>query len=173
MQIKPQREAGFKQIAQYAIDHKATYEEIEQATGVPWYMVAVLHRRESDGNFNTYLGNGDPLNRVTTHVPRGRGPFHSFKDGAVDALRIDGLTAVKDWRLEKILYYCEIFNGLGYEMRGLPSPYIFGGTNIQRPGKYVADGKWNGRAWDVQPGVAPILAEMAKLDPSIKFIRET
>lgn len=166
-------QAVFDQQAEYAIHHKAVYQRIEVATGVTWPHVAVLHRRESDANFDTYLGNGQSLHHVTTIVPKGRGPFQSFYDGALDALRIDGLSQVHDWRLEKILYYCEIFNGAGYDMRGLPSPYIWGGTNIQKPGKYVRDGVWSSRTWDPQPGCAPLLATIAKHDPSVVFVRET
>lgn len=172
MIINPSRRHEFADLAQFAIDHKPIYVEVEQATGVKWYHVAVLHRRESDANFSTYLGNGDSLYRPTVHVPRGRGPFRSFLDGAKDALRLDGLTSVQDWRLEKILWYCEIFNGLGYEYHGLPSPYLWGGTNIQARGKYVADGEWDSGAWDMQPGCAPILAKIAQLDPTLKFARE-
>jgi lysozyme family protein len=173
MAIKSARAHEFEVLARFAIEHRQTYESISSATGVPWAMIAALHRRESDADFTTYLGNGEPLNRVTRLVPKGRGPFPTFEAGAIDALKLDGLASVPDWRLEKILYFCEIFNGTGYNNRGLPSPYLWGGTNIQKPGKYVADGKWNGRAWDTQPGCAPIIATIAKLDPSITFVRET
>jgi lysozyme family protein len=173
MVINPERRAELTRLAQFAIGHKQIYQEVEKVTGVPWYLVAVIHRRESDADFSTYLGNGEPLNRVTRMVPRGRGPFASFADGAIDALRLDGFMSVKDWRLEKILYFCELFNGAGYSNRVLPSPYIWGGTNQQRPGKYVADGQFSASTWDTQPGCAPILAEIARLDPTIKFVRET
>ncbi len=136
-------------------------------------MIAALHRRESNANFNTYLGNGEPLNRRTRLVPKGRGPFKSFEDGAVDALKMDGLSNVRDWRLEKSLYFSEIYNGTGYNNRGLPSPYVWGGTNIQRRGKYVADGHFDANIMDSQIGVAPLIYEISKLDPSVKFIRET
>lgn len=172
MEIKSSRLPEFKDLAKFAVDHKDRYYTIERHTGVPWWLIAVLHRRESDADFRTYLGNGDPLNRKTTHVPRGRGPFDSFEDGAVDALHLDGLDAVKDWRLEKALYYCEIFNGTGYNNRGLPSPYVWGGTSIQRPGKFIADGRWSGAVWDRQPGCAPIIKTIASLDPSIVLARE-
>ena len=172
MVIKAARLAEFDDLAKFAIDHKARYLAIAAKTGVTWPHIAVLHRRESDADFTRYLGNGDPLDRPTRNVPKGRGPFRSFEDGAVDALHLDGLDAVKDWRLEKILYYCEIFNGAGYDARGLPSPYLWGGTSIQQAGKYVADGKWNGHAWDTQPGCAPLLATIAKLDQGIVFTRE-
>lgn len=172
MKINSSRKAEFDRYASKLLEHKSRYQEIEKRTGVPWTLIAVLHMRESDANFNTYLGNGEPLNRKTRLVPKGRGPFKSFEDGAVDALTLDRLTNVKDWRLEKMLYYAELFNGAGYDMRGLPSPYIWGGTNQQKAGKYVSDGRWNGRAWDGQPGVAPILASIAKLDPTVEFKRE-
>lgn len=173
MQINPKRAAEFEGLAEFAVAHKVEYKAVESTTGVPWELVAVLHRRESDARFNTYLGNGDPLSRKTTHVPRGRGPFPTFLAGAIDALRLDGLSSVIDWRLEKMLYYCEIFNGTGYANHGLPSPYIWGGTNIQQPGKYVADGKFSSTTMDTQPGCAPILAVIAKLDPTVNYIRES
>jgi lysozyme family protein len=173
MAIQQKRAAEFERLARFAISNKPRYVEIALRTGVTWPHIAVLHRRESDADFSTYLGNGDPLNRATTDVPKGRGPFASFEDGAVDALHLDGLDSVLDWRLEKILYYCELFNGTGYDRRGLPSPYLWAGSSVQKPGKYVADGKWNGRAWDTQPGCAPLIATIAKLDPSVTFVRET
>lgn len=173
MLIHPNRVDEFKKLAQYAIDHKDRYRAIEAKTGVPWTLIACLHRRESDCDWNTYLGNGDSLHHRTIDVPRGRGPFATFEEGAIDALRLDGLTSVHDWRLEKILYYCEIFNGTGYDARHLPSPYLWGGTSIQRPGKFIADGKWSSRAMDTQPGCAPLLATIAKLDPTVTFTRET
>ncbi len=183
MRINKSRTAEFEKIAADILEDKDLYLPIEEATahdslgkigqGVPWYMIALLHLRESNRNFKTYLGNGQPLNRRTTIVPEGRGPFKTFFDGAMDALAIDGLSAVLDWRLEKVLYYQELFNGAGYHLRGLPSPYIWGGTNQQKPGKYVADHKFSATVVDKQPGCAPILATLARLDPSIEFIRET
>jgi lysozyme family protein len=189
MVIQRRRGADFESCARFALLNKDRYVEIQDLTahdelgregeGIPWWMIAALHRRESDtdeeGNprFDTYLGNGQPLNRKTTIVPIGRGPFKTFEDGALDAFKVDGLSSVLDWRLEKVLYQCEIFNGTGYNARGLPSPYIWAGTNIQKSGKYTGDGKWNGRAWDTQPGCAPIIATIARLDPSVTFVRET
>lgn len=172
MIIKPARQAEFDRIAANLFGHKDRYKAVEHATGVPWYLVAVLHQRESDADFSTYLGNGDPLNRPTRHVPKGRGPFPTWQAGAIDAIKLDGLNDVKDWRLEKQLFWAERFNGTGYDQRGLPSPYVWGGTNIQKPGKYVADGRWSGSTWDGQPGVAPIIATLVKLDPTIQLTRE-
>ena len=176
MVITASRVHEFERAAAKIIAGKPRYAEVETATGVPWYAVGLIHLREGDCNFGTYLGNGQSLNHETTIVPRGRGPFRGanpFLDGAIDALKLDGLTSVKDWNLEKILYWEEVFNGSGYTDRGLPSPYLFGGTSIQKPGKYTADHVFNPHVWDTQPGVAPVLATLPRLDPSIKFVRET
>ena len=182
MVIKPNRVHEFEEEARQLISHKGIYQEVEAATtamagriGVKWYHVAVIHMREASADFHCYLGNGQSLARRTTEVPAGRGPFtgpHAFLKGCIDALHVDGLDSVADWRLEKILFYCELFNGTGYNARGLPSPYLWGGTSVQRPGKYVADRKFNARVWDNQPGCAPLLATMAKFDPTIAFQRE-
>jgi len=172
MRINPERVRGFEREAQFAINSKPRYLEVAARSNTWWAHIAVLHRRESDANFNTYLGNGDPLNRKTVHDPQGRGPFDTFLAGALDALHFDGLDLVRDWTLEKVLYYCEIFNGTGYNERGLPSPYLWGGTNIQQPGKFIADHVWRARGMDPQPGCAPLLAKIAELDKGVVLIRE-
>lgn len=170
MIINASRRGEATRAAQYALDHMKIYKEIETATGVPWSMVAITHRRESDaqdalGNplFTSYLGNGQPLSKRTTIVPKGRGPFtgpNAFVDGAIDAYHIDRLDKIVDWRLEKVLYYSELFNGAGYDARGLPSPYLWGGTTIQQKGKFVADHKFDGRKVDGQLGCCAILKMM-------------
>lgn len=172
MVINTSRRQGFEELAGYAITHKTEYQHVEAATGVPWAMVAVIHRREGDGNFSTYLGNGQSLRIRTTMVPRGRGPFPNFQAGALDALKIDGLTDVRDWRLEKQLFWLTGFNGWA-TVYGFKSPYIWGGTNIQVAGKFVRDGVYDPHVWDTQPGCAPLLATIAQLDPTVKFVRET
>lgn len=183
MTIKPSRVAEFEHEAHKLLAAKARYVAIETALAhddnagnLHWWHIAVLHERESSADFSTYLGNGQSLARRTTLVPKGRGPFtgaDAFLHGALDALAIDGLDKVLDWRVEKVLYYCELFNGAGYDGHGLPSPYIWGGTNIQQPGKYVSDGVFSKTTLDTQPGCAPLLATLARLDPSITFDRET
>jgi lysozyme family protein len=173
MKINPSRLHEFEQIAIHLVHLKDHYVPIERATGVPWYMIALTHMREANNDFSRGLAQGDRWDRVSVNKPI-CGPFKSFFDSAVWALRHDGLTSVHDWRLEKILWYEEAFNGLGPEMHGIPSGYIWGGTNIQRAGKYIHDGPsgWRPNVWDTQPGVAPILQQMAKIDPSIVFVRE-
>ena len=101
------------------------------------------------------------------------GPFDTWDEGAVAALKHDGLTSVSDWRLEKALHYQEKYNGWGSFYRGLPSPYIWGATSVQRPGKFVADHVWSATTMDRQIGCAAILKGMMALDPSIKPVRES
>jgi lysozyme family protein len=173
MTINPPRQAEFTAEAQAALIHKSAYQEIEAATGVPWAMIACIHRREGNANFATYLGNGQSLSRVTTEVPAGRGPFMSFLDGAKDAIKIEGWGSIQDWRLEKQLYYMLLFNGVGSEAWGHPSSYIWGATNIQQPGKWIRDHVWSSTFMDPQPGCAPLLATIAKLDSSVIFARES
>jgi lysozyme family protein len=60
-------------------------------------------------------------------------------------------------------------NGLGYAARGVPSAYVWSGTDQYISGKYVADHVYRASAIDVQEGCAPILARMMALDPSISF----
>lgn len=180
MKIKARRIGEFSEVADFALEHKGIYQEIEQATGVPWYMIAVIHRREKP-SFRAYLGNGQSLLQRTTIKPKRRGPFKTsrvswhkaFFNGAVDALRIERYTSIQDWRLEKMLYYLEKYNGIGYFWHGIPSPYIWGGTNIQVRGKYIRDRVFSRRHWDAQPGCAPMLYMIGKKDPSIVFVRET
>lgn len=175
MTINASRAEEFASYALFAIKHQVIYQEIADATKLPWHMIAVIHRRESNAEFDTYLGNGQSLSRPTTEVPRGRGPFvgpDAFRNGAIDAVRQEGWISISDWRLEKELFYCEAFNGPGYDMRRIPSPYLWGGTNIQTRGKYVADGRFDPEAIDHQPGCAPILKTIATLESSVQFVRE-
>jgi lysozyme family protein len=172
MTLKPSQLAEINATAKRLVAAKARYQAVEAKTGVPWYWIAATHEREASQSWSKSLAQGDPWNRVSTHVPRGRGPFPSWEAAAIDALQLDGVSRVKDWRLEKLLYYWELYNGWGYHNKGLPSPYVWGATSVQRPGKYVSDGVWSSTAVDKQLGTAAMLKAMMALDPSIKPIRE-
>jgi len=173
MKISPSRLAEFKRIAKRLFDAKGRYVYVQNKTGVPWYMIAVIHERESSQNWRTQLAQGDPLSRKSTHEPKGRGPFSTWEAGAWDALvTLKGLNKVIDWRLEKIIYHLERYNGWGYFNRGVPSAYIWAGSTIYRKGKYIADGVWSSTAVDIQPGVAPLIKCLMVLDPTIRPVRE-
>ncbi|MDI1264038.1 MAG: peptidoglycan-binding protein [bacterium] len=145
-----------------------------------WVFVAVIHNRESGMDFGTHLGQGDPLDRVTTHVPAGRGPFlgnDAFECGAVDAL-VDcapkAAIANRDWSISGMLTYLERYNGLKYANAGRPSPYLWSGTTIYDPpsgpgGKVTVDHGPIENVIDKQLGVAGLLMKLDALDDTIDF----
>jgi lysozyme family protein len=148
---------------------KTRYQSVESKTGVPWFFIAVAHERESSQDFSRSLAQGDPWNRVSVHVPAGRGPFESWEDAAVDALVNCPPFAAKnrDWSIGALLTELESYNGFGYAMRGLPSPYIWAGTDQYEKGKFVRDGFFDPDEVDRQLGCAGLLIGMMKLDTSI------
>lgn len=166
--IRPECVLTVNSIVTRILAHKQDYLAVEQATHVPWFFMACLHSRESDLDFNTYLGNGDPLDRKTTDVPAGRGPFHSFIAGAVDSMNMQGFTKILAWPIEQCLYAAEEFNGEGYEYRNENSAYVWAGTNLEQRGKFTGDGRFDPNAWDEQPGVAALLKGLIAADVDVK-----
>lgn len=144
------------------------YEPVAAATKVPWFVVGLLHLRESSLDFTTHLHNGDPLARRTVQVPAGRPveghPPFSWEESAIDALRYDRFDRVGYWPLEVVAWKGEGFNGFGPRYRGLPSGYLWAGSDIYRGGKFVADGRWDPSAWDKQLGILTVLRRMIQLD---------
>jgi lysozyme family protein/peptidoglycan hydrolase-like protein with peptidoglycan-binding domain len=174
LQIRPDRLAQAKAVAHKAINGKATYQQIQLLTQVPWQFIALCHYREADFDFDSYLGNGEALDRVTSLVPKGRGPFATFVDGAVDALRIQGFVGAKDWSIARTLFRLEAYNGFGYHFKGVNSPYLYGGSTLYGPpearaGKYIRDHVFDPNFDDPQLGTAVVLHEMMSLDPSITY----
>lgn len=151
---------------------------------VPWWFIAIVSEREYSGppHWDKQLGQGDPLNQISRHDPAGRGPFLSHPDdvtpgndawtrGCLDALIDCGPYAAKwnDWSAGGTLTLFEEYNGLGYAAKGVPSAYVWSGTDQYVSGKYIADHVYRASAVDVQEGCAPILARMQVIDPTIKL----
>lgn len=179
MHVKADKIAEFDKTAARLVASKTRYQKISTATGVPWHAIAVIHEREAGGNFNAQLGQGDPLGQVSVHEPAGRGPFLNHPDdppgedafyrGALDAL-IDcppHASKWQDWSIGGLLTLLEEYNGLGYANMGVPSAYVWSGSDQYVAGKYIADHVYSATAVDVQEGCAPLLARMAALDPTI------
>ena len=166
---KPTR--NFAAAAKSLVAGKPRYQAVEARTGVPWFVIAVIHERESSQNWFGSLAQGDPWNRVSVHVPKGRGPFRSWEEAAIDALASCAPYAArnKDWSIGGMLTELEQYNGLGYASRGVPSPYVWSGTNQYKSGKYVRDGVYDPSAVDSQPGCAGLLLAMVALDRTISF----
>lgn len=133
-----------------------------------WYDVALLYKLESDEpliganpKFNRYLGNGQPLNKRTTIVPVGRGPFSSWEAGCWDAIELQRLHRIQDWSNGNRLRLLESFNGDGYRRyRNMQSAYLFSGSNHYESGKYASDGKFDPGAVSSQIGLALYLKEI-------------
>jgi lysozyme family protein len=168
---KPTRD--FSGIAKRLVEPaaKARYQAVAARTGVPWFAIAVIHERECSQSWGGSLAQGDPWNRKSVHVPAGRGPFKSWEDCAVDALVNCAPYAArwKDWSIGGLLTLLEQYNGLGYAARGLPSPYIWSGTDQYHSGKYIRDGVFDPNAVDAQLGCAGLLLAMAALDSEVQF----
>jgi len=141
------------------------YEEVSAATNMPAELIAALHWRESSGNFNTYLHQGDPLGKPAVNVPNNIPVFYEWEEAAIHALnmqyhknRQENLEIEDDTRNPNALgSYAETYNGLGYYNRGIPSPYVYAGTDQYTSGKYVSDGSFNQNVVDQQLGVMPML----------------
>ncbi len=76
---------------------------------------------------------------------------------------MDHLPAGGHWDIVTALIKCEAFNGMGYAAHGLPSPYVWGATNIQQAGKYTSDHGFDPTIWDHQPGVAALFLALKNL----------
>jgi lysozyme family protein/peptidoglycan hydrolase-like protein with peptidoglycan-binding domain len=157
MTIQSKRRLALAGVVAKIVSGRARYEAVEKETGVPWWFIGNCHMRESSCNFATYLGNGEPISRKTRLVPAGRGPFATWEEGAIDALRFQGYAGLTDWDLATALFRFEAYNGWGYFYKGVNSPYVWGWTNEQQPGKYIADRRWSATAVDPQPGCAAML----------------
>lgn len=168
--VKPELIKTFDQVAHQLVAAKPRYHAVEEKTGVPWAVIAVIHERESSQSWIASLAQGDPWNKVSVHVPRGRGPFLSWEAAAVDALVVCPPHAAKwdDWTIGGALTLLDEYNGLGYANRGVPSPYLWAGTDQYRSGKYIADGHYDPHAIDHQLGCAGLLVRMTLLDPTIQ-----
>ncbi len=151
---------------------------------VPWWFVAVVAEREYGGppHWDKQLGQGDPLHQVSRHDPKGRGPFldhpsdttpgnDAWTRGALDALIDCGPYAAKwtDWTDGGTLTLLEEYNGLGYAARGVPSAYVWSGSDQYVSGKFIADHVYRDNVVDVQEGCAPLISRMMAIDSSIKF----
>lgn len=121
--------------------------------------------------FLYHLHCGDPLTGRTVNVPKGRPKFnpggnieppsktnpYKWEESAIDALRFMGYDKQTVWAIPTCLYLFEKYNGMGYNKRGLLSPYVWSYTDKYIKGKYASDGKYDPELVSKQPGTAAIL----------------
>ncbi|MAA80375.1 MAG: hypothetical protein CL916_14060 [Deltaproteobacteria bacterium] len=146
--------------------HKNRYEQVANQTDMPPKLIAALHWRESSGNFNTYLHQGDPLGKPAVNWPNNIPVFHKWEDAAIHALNMkrynqQELSLQKDTtNFSQIATYAEAYNGLGYHNRGKQSPYVYAGSSPYVSGKYVADSQYDPHHVDGQVGVVPLVGSV-------------
>jgi lysozyme family protein len=171
MRIHPERLPEIKHIAARITkpSNKARYQSLEAATGVPWFVIAIVHNLEAGGGFDCHLHNGDPLTARTRNVPRNRpaagSPPFAFEESARDALDFDGFSDVPSWSLERIAFEMEKYNGFGTRNHHphVKTPYLWSFSNIYRSGKYVADRLWSETAVSRQCGAMVLLRHLVDL----------
>ena len=152
-------------IVQKINKNKFRYEEVEKLVwdqylvSIPWQVIASIHAMEAGLSFEHNLHNGQAWNIKTTWVPKGRGPFSSWEEAAMDALQLKKETFPDAWTIEKTLDFLEKYNGLGYRNYHpeVKTPYLWSGTNHYSTGKYIADGRWDPTAESKQLGAVLIL----------------
>ena len=160
--VPPHREKAVDAIVDRIMANRGRYVAVEKKTGVPFWVIAALHNMEASGSFAKHLHEGSPLTARTRWVPIGRPktgkPPFTWEESAVDALAYDKMGSKLWSSLDAALYACEAYNGTGYLKyhKDVPTPYLWAGTTIERPGKYVSDGKWSSTARSAQTGVATI-----------------
>lgn len=192
MHMKASRIPAFHEAAQRlcATDAKARYQAVSDALlhgghePVPWWFIAIVSEREYGGppHWDKQLGQGNPLNKESYDVPKGMGPYLAHPGDTTpgnDAWTRCCLDVLinqypfparwKLWTSGGALTLFEEYNGLGYAMRGVPSAYVWSGTDQYVSGKYIRDDVYDPHTVDVQEGCAPILAMMMAIDPSIKL----
>ena len=169
MAIAPDHRSEVMATARRILGNQDRYEDVSAETGVPWFVIGIIHNMECSLSFKKHLHNGDPLTRRTVQIPKGRpithdGPF-TWEESAIDALRYDGLHKVSDWSVERIAFEMEKFNGTGYRRKGIQSPYLWSFSNNYERGKYIKDGVWSSTAVSQQCGAMTILRGLMEIAP--------
>jgi lysozyme family protein len=161
-QVRPQHKPNVAYYAKRLNQKRPVYEQVGHDIGnIPWAFIGVIHGMECGFNFACHLHNGDPLTARTVCVPANRpaagSPPFSWRESAVDALTWKGFHKVTDWSVPHMLYLLEKYNGFGYRMRRVATPYLWSFSNLYLKGKYVKDGVFDPEAVSKQCGAAVML----------------
>jgi uncharacterized protein (TIGR02594 family) len=166
-EIVPEKKESALKLVKAQLANKSKYESVSKATGVPWFVISIIHQMESDCNWKTHLHNGDSLSARTIQVPAGRPktgePPFTWEESAIDALSYDKLSENTDWSILRILYLWTKYNGMGYDRKGLNSPYVWASTTVQTKGKYVSDGVFDPDAISKRCGCVAMLKTLIEM----------
>jgi lysozyme family protein len=160
-ELGPKQQADLDKFKKNYEANKSRYEAVGKEADMPPELVASLHWRESSGNFGKYLHQGDPLGAPAKHVPTNIPVFgkDEWDKAAVHALKMKQMCKKelginKDTKdRAKLAAFSERYNGMGYNNKGVASPYVYSGMDTYTSGKYVADGVYSASTVDQQLGV--------------------
>ncbi len=161
------------ELAQFVKHYRANedlYKSVGLQADVPAIVVAAIHKREADCNFNSYLSNGDRLStrtyisgdsnegKILSENTPNTIIFNNWIDGAVFALKHEirarqasGIS-YDEKDISDMLIFCEIYNGSGYRYRHAISPYVYACTSCYQKGKFTDDHGYDADAVDHQLG---------------------
>lgn len=169
MVIRPEWQDTADAIAKKIIANQERYAAAVSGLSVPWWFIAIVHAMECSLNFKEHLHNGDPLTARTVRVPKDRPPAgappFTWEESARDSIFFEKLDKVADWSLASALYHWHRYNGINnkYKTLGIPTPYLWSGSQHYRKGKYVADHQFDTEAVSKQVGAAVLLKALIGL----------
>lgn len=176
MTFDPGFEKQIEQGARLVLAGKDRYEAFVKTNfpKIPWHFIGSIHNLEASCNWLGVLHNGERIvgtGRKTKIVPVGRGPFSTWEEAAIDAVKLKGFNKNTDWSIGSILKRFEEMNGLGYRSRNENSPYVWAQSSVNDgTGKYTSDGHYDPKAnANAQTGAATVLKWLEN-NGSIKVI---
>lgn len=178
--INPKYLNEAKKAADLVLKNKERYKLVADQFGLPWWVIGCIHWREASCDFSGVLHNGEKIigkGTKTKKVPAGRGPFLTWEQAAIDAIKFDNIDkkCLKyGLILEGILKALEEYNGMGYFYHHPEqlTCYLYSYTNLIKPqGRYTYDNFYNPFA-DANDycGIVPIIQILA-LKNEIQLVR--
>ena len=95
--------------------------------------------------------------RVPAGYPKTGNPPFTWEQSAKDAMLLKGFGGQADWGVSRMLYRWEGYNGFGYSIRGLSTPYLWSFSQLYTKGRFVADHVFDPDAVSAQCGAAVLL----------------
>ncbi|PVB59515.1 peptidoglycan-binding protein [Labrenzia sp. 011] len=169
MEISDTWSKASRSICKKIVANQHRYAKAVNGTTVPWWFIAIVHAMECSLRFDQHLHNGDKLTARTVRIPKDRpaagSPPFSWEESARDAMEHDRLLGTETWSLENALYHWHRYNGINneYKRRGIPTPYLWSGSQHYRKGKYVRDGVFDPDAVSRQVGAAVLLKTLIEM----------
>lgn len=156
--LRPDMSSSVAAAARRIAANRARYEPIAVATGVPWYVIGILHAVQCEMQFDRNLRDGMPLARSSDRA-------ETFEDAAIQALRSVGLNRIRDWSIARVAWALETWNGFGYRREGIHSPFLWSGTTMYESGLFIAPGVFSRVTVAKACGGMAILKVLLEIEP--------